>query len=192
MRIRGGSTKSFPARARAHFEGASVSIPSYLERQLLATEAITAQIVAADRDIKALADENEICQRLMTVPGVGPVTSLRFLAALDNVGRFSNAHAVESYIGLTPGEHSSSDRKHRTSITKAGAPKLRWALVQAAWAARRCRANGVDPMVYWSLQVEGRRGKKIAVVALARKIAGVLYALWRDGSTYKPSRLMST
>jgi transposase len=192
IRIRRGSTKTFPARARAYFDTANEAMPTYVERQLLAIDAVNEQLKAADLDIKELAEGNKLCVRLMTVPGVGPVTSLRFVAAIDEVGRFPNAHAVESYIGLTPGEHSSSDRKHRTSITKAGAPKLRWALVQAAWAARRCRTKGVDPMVHWSLQVEARRGKRIAVVALARKIAGVLYALWRDGSTYKPIQQMTT
>lgn len=190
MRIRRGATKTFAARARDHFESLDETLPNYVERQLLAIEAVNEQVASADREIKQLADANEICRRLMTVPGVGPVTSLRFVAAIDDVGRFPNAHAVQSYIGLTPGEHSSSDRKHRTSITKAGAPRLRWALVQAAWAARRCRAKGIDPMVHWSQQVEERRGKRIAVVALARKIAGVLYAVWRDGSTYDPRQLM--
>jgi transposase len=192
IRIRSGASKTFSARARAHFENAGETMPTYVERQIVAIEAVNEQVASADRDIKEIAEGNKLCQRLMTVPGVGPVTSLRFVAAIDDVGRFPNAHAVESYIGLTPGEHSSSDKKRRTSITKAGAPKLRWALVQAAWAARRCRAKGVDPMVHWSLQVEARRGKMIAVVALARKIAGVLYALWRDGTTYKPIQLMST
>jgi transposase len=191
MRIRSGATSSFPARVRGHFESTGELLPSYLQRQLLTIDAVNEQIAAADRDIKELADGNELCRRLMTVPGVGPVTSLRFVAVVDTIGRFPNAHAVQSYIGLTPGEHSSSDRKQRTSITKAGSSRLRWALVQAAWGARRCRAKGLDPMVRWSLQVESRRGKRIAVVALARKIAGVLYALWRDGSTYDPRQLIN-
>ena len=119
----------------------------------------------------------------MTVPGVGPVTAMRFVAAIDDVSRFGGAHSVESYLGLVPGEHSSSERQHRTGITKAGATKLRWALVQASWSARRCRPH--DPMVAWATQVELRRGRRVAMVALARKIAGILYALWRDGSTYR-------
>jgi transposase len=190
MRIRRGSTESFPARVRAHFRAIEESLPAYVERQLLAIDAVNEQIVEADAQVKELADNSELCKRLMTVPGVGPVTALRFVATIDEIGRFANAHAVQSYIGLTPGEHSSSERKHRTSITKAGAPALRWTLVQAAWAARRCRKQGIDPMVHWSMKVEARRGKNIAVVALARKIAGVLYALWRDGASYESTKLM--
>jgi transposase len=67
----------------------------------------------------------------MTVPGVGPSTSVRFVAALDEISRCRGAHTVESYLGLVPGEDSSAERKRRTSITKAGPTELRWCLVQA-------------------------------------------------------------
>jgi len=122
----------------------------------------------------------------MSVPGVGPVTALRFAASVDDVSRFPTAHAVESYVGLVPGEYQSSERQHRLAITKAGSVRLRWALVQAAWSARNTRPD--DPMVIWSREVEKRRGKKVAVVALARKLAGILFALWRDQSVYDPLR----
>ena len=73
-----------------------------------------------------------------------------------------------------------------TSITKAGSAKMRWVLVQACWVARRCART--DPMVRWAAEVEKRRGKRAAIVALARKVAGIMYAIWRDGSTYQPDR----
>src|SRR5215510_9958288 len=67
----------------------------------------------------------------MTAPGIGPVTALRFVAAIDEPGRFATAHRVQSYLGLTPGEHSSSERERRTGITKAGTMELRRTLIQA-------------------------------------------------------------
>jgi hypothetical protein len=63
---------------------------------------------------------------------------------------------------------------------------LRWCLVQAAWAARRTRRK--DPMHWWADEIEKRRGTRIAVLALARKLAGILYAMWRDGTVYAPRR----
>lgn len=96
------------------------------------------------------------------------------------------AHTAESYLGLVPGEDSSAERKRRTSITKAGPTELRWCLVQAAWAARRARRR--DPMQRWADEVEKRRGKRVAVLALACKLAGILYAIWRDGTEYEPGR----
>jgi len=190
QRPRGGSTSTFAERARAHCAAKNVDVPRHVERLLASVEHLSEQIQDADRDVAERAKADEICRRLMTVPGVGPVTATRFRAAIDDVTRFPDAHKLESYLGIVPGERSSSDRKRRTSITKAGSTKLRWTLIQAAWCARRCRGAMMDPMVRWSFEVEKRRGKRIAIVGLARKIAGILYALWRDGSSYNPSKLL--
>jgi transposase len=118
----------------------------------------------------------------MTVPGVGAIIAVSYFCAIDDVTRFPGAHAVQSYLGLTPGENSSSDTKRTTGITKAGAPRVRWALQQAAWTAWRCRR--ADPMIKWTEQVAQRRGRKVAATALARKIAGILFAISRDGTAY--------
>jgi len=183
-RPRSGDVSTFTARVRALY--AETALPTYVDRQLRTIDALTVEIDAADRELAATAKADPIARRLMTVPGVGPSTSVRFVAALDEISRFSGAHAVESYLGLVPGENSSSERKRRTGITKAGAPALRWCLVQAAWAARRARRK--DPMQHWADEVEKRRGTRVAVMALARKLAGILYAIWRDGGVYEPHR----
>jgi len=180
-----GGTEAFPKRARAALLSKPDGMPVYIERMLLIIDALNAQIAPADEELAKLAEDDAVCQRLMSVPGVGPVTSLRFVAALDDRTRFPNAHAVQAFLGLTPGENSSSERQQRTGITKAGPAPVRRALVQAAWNFRRLRP--LDPISRWAAQVELRRGKFIATVATARKLAGVLFALWRDGSTYQPS-----
>lgn len=184
--LQAGAPESFPDRVRKLMEKYGRTAPSCVERQLLTIDHLSEQIRAADRELEALAKNDKICKRLMTVPGVGPLTAVRFLAAIDEIGRFANAHAVQSYIGLTPGENSSSDRKRNTSITKAGSRQLRWALVQAAWCAQRARPS--DPMVLWARTIAERRGKGVATVALARKLAGILYALWQHGTTYEAAR----
>ena len=173
-------------RVQEHLKQRDRVMPGYVERNLKAINFLTEQIEEADRELGATAKADPTCRRLMTVPGVGPVTAVRFAGAVDQVERFPNSHALESYVGLVPGENSSSERKRITGLTKAGARKLRWTLIQAAWSARRCRRN--DPMVAWALQVEARRGKFVATVALARKMTGILYAIWRDGSTYHANR----
>jgi transposase len=174
--------KTFSARVRAVY--GDTPLPTYVDRQLRTLELLNQEIDEADRELAIIAKTNPISRRLMTVPGVGPSTSVRFVAALDEISRFHSAHAVESYLGLVPGENSSSARTRRTGITKAGSPALRWCLVQAAWAARRARRK--DPMQRWADEIEKRRGKRVAVLALARKLAGILYALWRDGAVYEP------
>jgi transposase len=181
IQLKSGGTRHFTERVRKHFEE---SPPSFVGRQLLAIDALSEQIDAATKDLEEIAKTYPIAVALMTVPGVGPITSLRFIATIDDVGRFESAHALESYLGLTPGEHSSGDRKRITSITKAGSSAMRWTLIQAAWTHLRVRPG--DPTSVWASQVAVRRGKHIAVTALARKLAGILFAIWRDGSTYRP------
>ena len=185
LTIRSGAVQSFPLRARAAALSKADGLPEYIERLLQVLEALNAQIASADDEAEQLAQEDLVCQRLMSVPGVGPVTSLRFVAALDDRARFPNAHAVQAFLGLTPGEKSSSERQQRTGITKAGPAPVRRTLVQAAWNFRRLRP--FDPISRWAAQIEQRRGKFIATVAVARKLAGVLFALWRDGTTYQPN-----
>lgn len=181
-RLAVGQPGSFPARMRR----LELARPEFVERQLRAIEALNTEIKAADRELTKRALNHPVCKLLMTVPGVGPQTALRFVAAVDDVNRFTTPHDVESYLGLTPGENSSSDRKRRTSITKAGSPATRWVLVEACWTMKRCRPN--DPIVLWAERIAQRRGKRIAVVAMARKLVGILTAMWRDGTPYDPSR----
>jgi transposase len=185
LKIRTGDMTTFPKRVRDAALGTADGIPEHVDRLLQAIEALNERIAPADKELEKLAEQDAICLRLMSVPGVGPVTSLRFVAALDDRTRFPNAHAVQGYLGLTPGENSSSARQQRTGITKAGPAPVRRAMVQAAWNFRRLRP--LDPISQWAQQIEQRRGKFIATVAVARKLAGILFALWRDGSTYEPN-----
>lgn len=186
LTVRSGSTETFPARVRRMAQRQELELPKQIERLLTVCEVLVEQIKEADRELVARAKEDEVCQRLMTVPGVGPVTAVRFRAALDDVSRFDNAHSVESYFGLTPGERSSSKTKRRLGITKAGPADVRKLLSQCAWSYWRTHRD--EPMGQWVERVAERRGRAIASVALARKLAGILYAIWRDGSNYESAR----
>lgn len=187
-RVRSGATSSFAERVRAHTANAA-GLPDHIERQLRVIENVSTEIRAADLHVRTLAKTDPVCVSLMTVPGVGPITAARFRAAIDDVTRFGSAHAVQSYLGLTPGESSSSLRERRTSITKAGAPATRMMLIQSAWSAYRTQPD--EPMVRWARKIADRRGIQIAIVALARKLAGILFAIWRDGSAYRAERSAS-
>jgi transposase len=184
--LRGGGTETFPDRVRAKFVELDLALPVMVERQLAVIEVLTTQIKEADKELKAIATKDERCRRLMSVPGVGSIVGLRFLAAVDEVARFDDAHHLQSYFGLTPGENSSSDARRRTHLTRAGSAQVRWTLIQAAWSAMRSRP--LDPMVLWATEIKKRRGSSIAATALARKLAGILFALLRNGSTYDAAR----
>ena len=186
-KIRGGTPATFADRVRGQAAAVGEPLPEHIERQLRMLSAVLEETKGADKQLKTLAGEHAVCRQLMTAPGIGPVTALRFVAAIDEPGRFSSAHRVQSYLGLTPGEHSSSERERRTGITKAGPMELRRTLIQAAWAAM-CRVRTSHPMIDWARRLAERRGRPVAAVALARKLAGILFAMWRDGTSYQSKR----
>lgn len=185
-KLRGGGTSTLPERVRGRAQEQNTPLPSHIESTLRIIEALNQQLHELDKETLQRAKASALCRRLMTVPGVGPITALSFVATVDDVSRFQSAHLVQSYLGLTPGEDSSSQRQRRTSITKAGSSSMRRTLIQAAWAAFLRKPN--EPMVQWAAQIAERRGKFIAVVALARKLTGILFALWRDQTTYQSAK----
>lgn len=190
IRVPSGSSRSFAQRVRKKLLALPSGLSSYVERQLRAIEALDKEIDEANAELEELSRADKDCELLKSMPGVGPTTALRYLATLDEAERFQSASQVGSYVGLTPGERSSGQRTRRTGITKAGQKKLRWALIQAAWVMRRCRPE--DPLVLWSLEIEKRRGKRIATTALARKMAIILWAMLREQKRYDPKRAVSS
>ncbi len=146
---------------------------------------LNGEIAAADQRLERRAAHEPAVARLATAPCVGPVTATAFVATLDDVTRFTSAHQVEAYLGLTPGEHSSGDQQHRGRITKTGNTRARWLLVEAGWRLLRSTRPEAAALRAWGEQLARRRGKRIAAVALARRLAGILYAMWRDGTAFR-------
>jgi transposase len=150
-----------------------------LNQQLAVLEAQLAREVAV----------HAAARRLCTVPGVGAVTAAAVVATLDDVGRFASAGQVAAYVGLVPRERSSGEQQRRGPLTKAGNRRMRWLLVQAAWAYWRSRTTVRTVLRRWVERLAERRGKLRAVVALARRLTRILYALWRDASVYEPAHV---
>ena len=147
---------------------------------------LNAAIAAADARLERLAKEQLVVARLCTMPMIGPITAVAFVAALDEVARFHTAHQVAAYLGLVPSEYSSGDHRLRGRITKRGDVRTRWLLVEAGWRILRSTNSELAALKAWAEQVARRRGKRIAAVALARRVAGILFAMWRDGREYRP------
>jgi len=188
VRVPTGSSGCFGERV------AELELPELLKAEIAPLLALlmplNEQIGRLDERIVEIGHKDERVKRLMTMPEVGPVTAVAFVATLDQAGRFRGAHQVEAYLGLVPREWSSSEVQRRGNITKAGNSRMRWLLVEAAW---RLATHGKRPETQalrdWAERIARRRGKRIAIVALARKLSGILYAMWRDGSAYDPKML---
>jgi transposase len=151
-------------------------------------ESLDAQIAIEDVKLEQLANQEPVIQRLMTAPGVALIVATAFVSVVDEARRFRNAHELESYLGLVPCEDSSGGRRRLGSISKAGNKYARAMLVQAGWCILRMDADK-DPLVRWGQQLAARRGKRIAIVAIARRLAGILWAMWRDDTVYDPRRV---
>jgi transposase len=147
-------------------------------------EVLARQIADLDLGIEELCDQEPVIRRLMTVPCIGSVVAAAFVSVIDEAGRFRNAHQVESYLGLVPSEDSTGGRRRLGAISKAGNSYLRSLLVEVSWTL--LRKKDADPLAGWARHLARRRGLRIAVVALARRLAGVLWAIWRDGTVYDP------
>jgi transposase len=153
---------------------------------LLETLDSMAPIIArADAWVRDTAAHDRVAQRLMTVPGVGAVVALTYQATLDTPARFGGqAGRASAYLGLVPSEYSSGERQRKGAITKRGPTTPRSLLIQAAWTL--WRHGGRAPALHrWVEQLAARRGRRVAVTALARRLSRVLYALWRDDTVFK-------
>jgi transposase len=186
VRVPTGAAETFAARFRASAVSAAVRDAMAPLLELLA--ALAPLLGQAEQWTRQAATADPIARRLMTTPGVGPVVALAFQATVDDVGRFATPGAVTSYLGLVPREDSSGERQRKGAITKAGPSRMRVLLIQSAWHLWRSPA-GSATLHAWARRLGERRGRRIAVVALARRLARILWAMWRDGRPFEPARV---
>lgn len=143
---------------------------------------ITVELKKVEDKLAKLCVTEPVVELLATTPGVGPIVAASFVSVVDDAHRFRSAHHVESYLGLVPSEDSSGGKRKIGSISKQGNSYLRALLVQSAWCIMRSPVS--SPLRLWADAVAERRGRRVAVVALARRLVGILWAIWRDGSVY--------
>lgn len=154
------------------------------------SEELLAHQTALDSELKRLARENEVCRRFMEIPGVGPICALTFYAVVSEPHRFERTSDIGSYLGLTPRIYQSGLMCRTGRISKMGNRTVRSLLVQSSTRFMRCGTE--DTQLYaWALRVEQRRSRGRARVALARKLATIMLAMWKSGETYQPKPLES-
>lgn len=150
-------------------------------------EQLTTTLATADEAVETRATHDPEAQRLMTAPGVGPVVALTFQAVMDSPARFGgDAARASAFVGLVPSEDSSAERQRKGHITKCGPTDLRALLVQASWVIWRGRSAAGADLRTWAQTLAARRGRRIAIVALARRLTRILYAMWRDQTAFVP------
>ena len=170
-------------------------LPAATEPMLSARAALRQEPAGLERLVRQLAGEDPVCRLLMSMPGIGSVVAFdrchrtnggqrshSFKSAVDDPTRFRSSKRAGPWVGLTPSRNQSGERDVMGGITKAGDANLRRALCQAATVMmHRGRPSWLRT---WASHVAKRRGRKIAMVALARRIAVGLHRMWRDGTTF--------
>jgi transposase len=138
------------------------------------------QIHALDEELSRTWGNDPRVQRLCTIPGIGPFIAITLVVEVGDIARFANAKQLSSYIGLTPRVRASADRIRSGHISKEGNRLLRWVLVLAATQAVR----HPGPLRAWFGAVQKRRGRKIARVAVARRLATIVFHVWKQECDY--------
>ncbi len=162
------TTADFLRKLRATSLPAAVD--EVIKPLVVALEVVSPQIEKCDRQLEQHCSGIPVMELLSSRPGVGKVVAAAYISVIDNPGRFRKAHQVEAYLGLVPSESTSGKRKVG-AITKQGNAYLRGVLVQAAWSVLRGRRS--DPLKSWGQAIAKKRGKKVAAVAVARRLAGI-------------------
>lgn len=148
---------------------------------------LKAEETRMEQALKELTREDLRVKHLQSIPGVGPMTSYAMIAVTDDISRFKDANQFTAYLGLVPSVTASGDKRMMGSITRSGSEMLRRYFVHGARAWMRYSPEKGDRNRIWAEQVKGRRGMNKSVVALARRMARIAFAVMRDGSTYRES-----
>ena len=184
VRVRTGHPETLLARL-AHVE-LDAAVQAIVAPLLALLRAVASELRTADRWATTTAEGDATIRQLMTVPGVGPITALTYAATLDTPARFGgDAARASAYVGLVPREYSSGERQQRGRITKIGPPTIRRLLVQAAWSVWIRPGVAGAGLHEWVTRLAARRGRRVAIVALARRLGRLLFAVWRDGGPFR-------
>ena len=158
-----------------------------VEPLLVVRRVLREQIAVLHRRLLVIVRDDDVCRRLMTIPGVGPVVALTFRATVDIPARFRNSKAVGAVFGLTPAKHQSGESERTGGISRCGDDMMRVMLYEAA-QSMLVRSVKWSWLKAWAMQIARHRGMKKAIVALARRLAVIMHRIWIDGTEFRWTR----
>ncbi len=154
---------------------------------LIVRRVLREQIDILHRRLLVIVRDDDVCRRLMTVPGVGPVVALTYRATVDVPARFRNSKAVGAVFGLTPSTYQSGEVNRIGAISRCGDEMMRMMLYEAAQIVL-VRSTKWSWLKAWAMKIARHRGLKKAIVALARRLAVILHRIWVDGTEFRWTR----
>ena len=174
---------SFDPKVRALIE-ADQALSQSLLPMLDARLVLYRTFLTLENRVRNLAKQDPICQRLMTAPGVGPITALTYKAGVDDPARFRRSRTVPAHFGLTPRRFQSGEIDFDGHISRAGDANVRSTLYVAA-NSMMTRSSQWSPLKAWGMKLAKTRGHKRAVIAVARKLAVILHRMWIDDTQFR-------
>ena len=183
-------TVKFEARIKELVENLP-DLAVLVEPLLVVRRVLREQIGILHRRLLAIVRDDDVCRRLMTIPGVGPVVALTYRATVDVPARFRKSKAVGAVLGLTPAKYQSGESDWSGRISRCGDEMMRVMLYEAA-QVMLTRTNKWSWLKAWAMQIARRRGKKKAIVALARRLAVIMHRIWVDGTVFRWTRDVAT
>jgi len=175
-------TAGFEARIKELVENVA-DLVVLVEPLLVVRRVLREQIGVLHRRLLAIVRDDDVCRRLMTVPGVGPVVALTYRATVDMPARFRKSKSVGAVFGLTCSRDQSGERDRPGTISRCGDEIMRAMLYEAA-QAMLLRSAKWSWLKAWAMQIARRRGMKRAIVALARRLAVILHRIWVYGTEF--------
>jgi len=157
-----------------------------VEPLLVVRRALREQIIILHRRLLAIVRDDEVCRRLMTTPGVGPVVALTYRATVDVPARFRKSKSVGAVFGLTSSRYQSGEIDWSGRISRCGDEMMRVMLYEAAQSM--LHSKKWSWLKAWAMQIARRRGMKKAIVALARRLAVIMHRIWVDGTEFRWTR----
>jgi transposase len=148
-------------------------------------QALEAKISVLDREIKARAKTDPVARRLMTIPGVGPVVATALVALAPPAGAFRRGRDFAAWVGLTPRQNSSGGKERLGRISKMGERNLRRLIILGAGSAAKVAARDASQASPWLAAMLSRKPRMLVTVALANKIARIVWALMAHGGSYR-------
>ena len=148
-------------------------------------EQLSERIEEMDRVIERTAADHEACQRLMTIPGIGPVTATALVSAIGNGAEFRRGRDLAAWVGLVPREYSTGGRQKLLGISKRGNGYLRRLFVQGARTVMQHRNRQANSLAHWLDDLTARAHQNVAIVALANKLVRVAWAVLHNNETYR-------
>ena len=179
-----GATK-FEARIKELVENLP-DLAVLVEPLLVVRRALREQIAVLHHRLLAIVRDDEVCRRLMTVPGVGPVVALTYRATVDVPARFRKSKSVGAVFGLTCAKYQSGEIDRSGRISRCGDEMMRVMLYEAVQSM--LRSKKWSWLKAWAMQVARRCGMKKAIVALARRLAVIMHRIWLDGTEFRWTR----